>query len=294
MSDLQLNEPRIEYFEGRNVDKMQELIAKGMTPLSVSGLMQRRLQAQYGSESVRNSLMNNYHDTGDGIAYHPDGRIKIVPDANPLREMNPESRLVNGALVLPDGMYEKLEGHEFTRKDIQKYVGDSISSKDAKSNPLWQALARDPKLLNEYVDLIFAQAKQQFDYDKNMGVYVKDASDVPKDAATMRPWFVGRLEDRSGAYGGDVLVSSYGLKTATTYGAISQHKTIKCRHKHQRSFGQKATNTLHAVHFFIQIPFNLTATLPLISQKGVNKLNYLGVNNRVGIFCMLNYLSLFY
>ena len=180
---------------------MQELIAKGMTPLSVSGLMQRRLQAQYGSESVRNSLMNNYHDTGDGIAYHPDGRIKIVPDASPLREMNPESRLVNGALVLPDGMYEKLEGQEFTRKDIQKYVGDAITSKEAKINPLWQALARDPKLLNEYVDLIFAQAKQQFDYDKNMGVYVRDTSDVSKDVATMRSWYVSRLEVRSNANG---------------------------------------------------------------------------------------------
>jgi len=210
MSNLQLNEPTLEYFEGRNVDKMPELIAKGMKPLSVSGLMQRRLQAQYGSESVRNSLMNNYHDTGDGIAYHPDGRIKIVPDANPLREMNSESRLVNGALVLPDGMYEKLEGHEFTRKDIQKYVGDAITSKDAKSNPLWQALARDPKLLNEYVDLIFAQAKQQFDYDKNMGVYVRDASDVSKDAATMRLLFVGLLEYGSFANGRDDLGYSDG------------------------------------------------------------------------------------
>ena len=80
-------------------------------------------------------------------------------------------------------------------------MGDAITSKDAKSNPLWQALARDPKLLNEYVDLIFAQAKQQFDYDKNLGVYVRDASDVSKDAATMRSWFVDGLEDGSDASG---------------------------------------------------------------------------------------------
>ncbi len=205
MSQLQLNEPTVEYFEGRNVDKMPKLIAKGLTPMSVSGLMQRRLQAQHGSEAVRNSLMNNYFDTGDGIVYHPDGRIKLVRDAQPLREMNAQSELRNRALALPDGMYEKLEGQEFTRKDIQKYVGDTvgdtISSKEAKSNPLWQTLARDPKLLNEYVDLIFAQAKQQFDYDKNMGVYVRDALDVPKDAATMRHWCVGELGDRSNADG---------------------------------------------------------------------------------------------
>lgn len=197
MSQLQLNEPTLEYFEGKNVDQMPNLIANGMTPLSVSGLMQRRLHSQYGSSAVRDSLMHNYFDTGDGVAYHPDGRIKIVPDARPLREMNSESKLVNGALALPYGMYEKLEGQEFTRKDIKKYVGDAISSKDAKSNPLWQALARDPKLLNEYVDLIFAQAKQQFQYDKNMGVYVSDAPESP----AMRLWCVGRPRVRPSAEG---------------------------------------------------------------------------------------------
>ena len=210
---MQLNEPTIEYFYGRNIDKMPELIAKGMAPLSAAGLMQRRLQSQYGSESVRNSLMNNYFDTGDGIVYHPDGsKMIIVPDARPLREINPKSQLVNGALVLEDGMYEKLrsQGHEFTRKDIQKYVGEALTSKEAKSNPLWQALARDPKLLNEYVDLIFAQAKQQFDYDKNMGVYVRDASDVSKDSATLRPWCVGGLRDWSNAVGRSDLDDSDG------------------------------------------------------------------------------------
>ena len=55
--------------------------------------------------------------------------------------------------------------------------------------------------MNEYVDLIFVQAKQQFDYDKNMGVYVRDASEVPKDAATMRPWCVWGLRDKSNAEG---------------------------------------------------------------------------------------------
>ena len=199
MSQLQLNEQPVNYkeFYGRNVDQMPNLIAEGRTPLSVQGLMKRKLETQNASEAVRNSWMHNYFDTGDGVAYHPDGRIKIVPDARPLREMNSESKLVNGALVLPDGMYEKLEGQEFTRKDIQKYVGDAITSKEAKSNPLWQALARDPKLLNEYVDLIFNQTKQQFSYGKNMGVYVSDAPESP----AMRLWCVRGLVDRSYAWG---------------------------------------------------------------------------------------------
>ena len=180
MSQLQLNEPAVHYkeFYGRNIDQMPNLVAEGRTPLSVSGLMQRRLETRNSSETVRNSWWNNHFDTGDAIAYHPDGRIKVVLDAQSLREINPKSQLSNGALVLPDGLYEKLDGQEFTRKDVQRYVGDWLSSKDAKSNPIWQALARDTKLLNDYVDAVFAQAKEQFSYDKNMVVYVIDASVV--------------------------------------------------------------------------------------------------------------------
>ncbi len=225
MSQMQLNEPTLEYFYGRNVDKMPELITKGMIPLSAAGLMMRRLQSQYGSEPVRNSLMHNYFYTGDGLVYHPDGRIKVVPDARPLREINPKSQLVNGDLVLPDGMYEMLEGQEFTRKYIQKYVGEALTSKEAKSNPLWQALARDPKLLNEYVDLIFAQAKQQFNHDKNMGVYVRDASDVSKDSATLRSWFVARLVSMSNAGGRGCLDLGYGRLVGVAPEAHSE-KTV--------------------------------------------------------------------
>ena len=115
-----------------------------------------------------------------------------------MRELNPKSELSNGALVLPHGTYDQLEGQEFTREQLKKYVGNWISRDKAKSNPLWKVLARDPKLLNEYVDSIYAQAKQRFSYDKNMGLYV---ADKPKDEQ-MRSWFVRGLELGSGASGG--------------------------------------------------------------------------------------------
>ncbi len=194
---LQLNEPTFKEFYGRNIDQMPNLIAEGRTPLSVSGLMERRLETLGASKPVKESWWNNYFDTGDGVFYHPDGRIRVVLDAKPLREINPESKLQNRTLVLPDGLYEQLEGEEFTREQVAKYVDRLLTSKDAKNNPVWMALARDQKLLNDYVDAVFSEATQQFGYKENMGVYVANAQNVP----TGRLWTVGGLRDNSNADG---------------------------------------------------------------------------------------------
>ena len=125
MGNLQLNERFVPYkeFYGSNTGQMPLLVKDGRVPMSVNGLMQRRLEVQdkgIFSDEVRSAWHDSYFDTGDGVVYHPDGRIKVVHDARPLREMNSESQLVNGALVLPDGLYEKLEGQEFTRKEHSK------------------------------------------------------------------------------------------------------------------------------------------------------------------------------
>ncbi len=98
---------------------------------------------------------------------------------------------------MPDGLYEQLEGVEFTREQVVNYVDRQLTSRDAKNNPIWQALARDPKLLNDYVDAVFSEAKQQFGYKKNMGVYVDNAQNVPSG----RLWVVDRLGGYSDAGG---------------------------------------------------------------------------------------------
>src|SRR3989338_9383475 len=101
MSQLQLNDAlNYKEFYGRSTEQMPRLIAEGRTPLSIAGLMRRRLEVLNSSDDVRNSFWDNYFDTGDGIAYHPDGRGKIVLDAKPLRELTPSSQLRNGALIL--------------------------------------------------------------------------------------------------------------------------------------------------------------------------------------------------
>src|SRR3989344_9471687 len=206
MSNLVLNDAIKVYkaFEGRIIDMMPELIREGRTPLSARGLMRRRLQVLSSAEAVKASWWNNYVHTGDGIAYHPDGRIKVVPDSRHLRELNTESRLFTGGLVLEDGVFDSLEGTEFTPKDVKKYAQNRVLTEaEAIQNPVWLALACDQVLLQEYAGETFRQAKERFNRDNNMGVYVHGAP----EKAIMRALFVSALldnyySDADGYYGG--------------------------------------------------------------------------------------------
>ena len=204
---LQLNEQVIPYKEfsrdatkhSSNLEQMPALIAEGRVPMSVAGLMDRRLEvrdAKYSPE-VRAAWHDSYFDTGDGILYHPDGKIKIVPDAQVMREINSESKLSDGALVLPAGAYEAAQGAEFTKEDLKRIIKDSLTRGEAKSNPVWQALARDQNRLNAYVDFVFDETQKRFEYNKNMGLYFGSAQKEP----TGRLLNLGRLVLRSYAGG---------------------------------------------------------------------------------------------
>lgn len=202
---LNLNEPTEKpnkEFYGRNVDQMPLLVAEGRVPMSVAGLMNKRLHYE------RQDWRDNYFDTGDGVAYHPDGkRFKVVLDAQPLREMTGESQLNAGALVLTDGVYESLEGQEFTRKELEKITGRNLSPDEVKAHPVWQALARgDNDLLQAYTDATFAEMGERWSYEDGMGVYLGDAQKSP----IMRSWFVNWLSLGSNASGGSDLGNASG------------------------------------------------------------------------------------
>ncbi len=53
-------------------------------------------------------------DTRDGIAYHPAGKIKICLDAEPFNNMNIESKLEKGALIITPEEYDLLDGEEYS------------------------------------------------------------------------------------------------------------------------------------------------------------------------------------
>ena len=192
---LKLNNTKQDYeaFEGSNIKEMPKLIADGRVPISVAGLMQRRLDVRNSDAKVKSSYMDNYFDTGDAVVYHPDGRVKIVLDSQHLRDMTPESSRNGGALVLTAENYDALQGEEFKKGKLGK-TGDWLSRADVKAHPVWKVLARDQALLNDYTDYIFTEGK----HDTAMGIFPGSASG---ETPEMRAWYVCRLGYRSDASG---------------------------------------------------------------------------------------------
>ena len=189
-----------------NMGQMPLLIADARVPMSVSQLMQKRLDVRNYDTSVKSAWMDNYFDTGDAVVYRKDGQVKIVLDSQTLREMTPDTQRVGGALLLGDDVYKALQGEEFKRDELGK-LGESLSRAQAKSRPVWKALARDKGLLNDYVDYIFIEGKQRFGYDNAMGVYLSQAQ---VNTPEMRAFCVDRLVYRSNTYGRVDLVSDFG------------------------------------------------------------------------------------
>jgi hypothetical protein len=197
--------PQFKEFYGQNVAQMPKLIEAGRNPVSVAQLMQRRLELRNAPEDIKSSWMDNYFDMSDAIGYHPDGRIKVDLDSQTLREMTPETSRTGGALILTEDSYNTSKGEEFTREKLGK-TETPPSKKNAKAHPVWKTLARDQALLNDYVDLIFAEGRERFGYDTAMDVYLDFAGDQPK----MRALCVDRLEGGSSAYGGNDLAYGSG------------------------------------------------------------------------------------
>ena len=188
------DEEKFKEFYGEANKQMPNLISDGRVPLSVAGLMRRRLKVLNRSSEVRESWWDNYFDTGDGAVRHSDGRLKIVHDAKYLRQLDPQTRLVGGAVPFSDGEYESLIGREFSKADVKKYCNKSLTREEVVKNPVWLQLAGDDKkLLKEYVFSVFAQVKKRFNYDgKMLGIY---HSTVPNEGAAGRLWFMCRLDD---------------------------------------------------------------------------------------------------
>lgn len=213
MASLKLNEPieKFKEFYGKNTDQMPKILGEGRTPLSVAGLMKRRLEALTASEDVMDAWWNNYFDTGDAVIYHPDGRFKVVINAEPIwKEFSPNSKLKSGALILPEGTYDRLDGESFSREEIGRYgiAGKLLTMEEAKRNPIWKALAgEDQALLDSYVDATFKKAKEDFNYSGDM---MKIWLSQPQEVTAGRLWCVLRLYDNSSADGDDNLDSDYG------------------------------------------------------------------------------------
>jgi len=205
---LKLNESREAYreFYGRDTEQMPKLIADGRVPMNVAQLMQRRLDVRNSDTDVKNSYLDNWFETGDAVIYHPDGRVKIVLDSQPLRDMTPDTPRRGGALIIGEDVYKTFEGEEFKKGKLGK-INKWLSRGAVKSHPVWKVLARDQGLLNDYADYIFAEGKQRFDYNTAMGISLGLCNG---NSPEMKAWLVEMLvNNRSDANGRLVLDNNH-------------------------------------------------------------------------------------
>ena len=180
---LRLNEHATYYkeFYGKYHEQLPRLRAEGFTPLSIEHLMRRRIEVLTADSKVRDAWWDDYFDTTDGAAFHPDGRAKIVLDAEPLTQISPYvERSLKGEYLLLHDTFNKLEGLELTAEEIEKYHEIRIPAPQAASNPIWQHLARDQTLLNDYVDAVSKMAESHGE-PNNMTLYFssRDSHEQP-------------------------------------------------------------------------------------------------------------------
>jgi hypothetical protein len=176
---------------------MSKLIAEGRSPISVAGLMERRLEVLAGASQEEISLWWDYHyDTCDGVFFHPDGNLKVVLGAQMLKDLNPNSPTTwDGIFVLGGDrdssivVYNSLDGPEFTKCGLDGKVVDILTPEQAIDHPLWNALVPDKSLLRTYVLAVASLGKARFKYDKNMGICLLRSRVV----ATGGLWYVQRI-----------------------------------------------------------------------------------------------------
>ncbi len=186
-----------EVFEGKPyVELMPEIDNKNLI-LGINGIMRRRV---FGSEKDKNYFRNNLFFTVDGCACAPDGSFKLVYDCKLLKGVSSKSSLVDGSLILEDGVYESLKGVEFTSGD-RRYANMDLSESAAKREMFWLAFARnDQELLDKYAEELFKFLKDLKNEDKGMRVVLPE---IP-EKHSLRAWCLGWFDCydfRSGALG---------------------------------------------------------------------------------------------
>jgi len=174
IENCQVFESRISY-----TDAFEKAVREEYTPTNFSAAMKRRITAireeskekhplnviaatKFGSRDVRWLWIEQHLDTIDGIAYFKD-KVKIVPDY--FDSLDKLSNIDSDKNVhLTSSEYCKLEGKEFTQEYLNERarVGEYNSPRQAIENPVWQILARDQSLLEEYICTIYPVITKNF------------------------------------------------------------------------------------------------------------------------------------
>jgi hypothetical protein len=159
-------------FYGNLAVTIPRSLALGYKPISVTQMMKCRLKID-NPHSHWNLFS---YITGDAVVYHPDGRMKIIRDAKPFREVNRKSEFEDEwphRIVLGDGVYESLDGLELSPREQRGVVSAPFipfSPKRVRSNVIWQYLARNQDLLDEFIDKRIVARKKEWFYERSMQI----------------------------------------------------------------------------------------------------------------------------
>ena len=147
-------------YEGNITDVMPRLIQVHKKPLSIREIMEQKVNFKNSNNNKLNPWQTNFC-SGDGIMYHPDGRIKVVPDSQTLYN-NSDILLKkfgdwNGTQILQEGTFNSTQGFEFTRKEVEKFANKKLTKERVLENPIWNALVQeDKRLLGEYIEQLYS------------------------------------------------------------------------------------------------------------------------------------------
>lgn len=184
---------------GPYIDLMSQLKGVGLVPTSVADIMRARLEAFNSPNSEqKETLLNNDFQTMSAVAYN-DGRIKIVPVAQELKDISPNIKLIKGALPISHEEYRALEGKEIDTDFIKDpKLARDMGKEGVMNHPIWRTLVEDTSLLAEYTDLvIFAKSQEPYHNKGVMAISLDKYQGTP----TMEIWGMMNLTAGSMVYG---------------------------------------------------------------------------------------------
>ena len=155
MANDTLSDAMYRVYTGKAEELMPLLAADNRRLMNVAEVMKQRVEICKKHKQPSTSYWWKMPCfTGDAILYHPDGKLKFELDSKGAATLGPDAVITRwGGEQLVDGVYESVDGPEFTRKEFARLtrVWQSTESPGQINNPLWQILARDKALLEAYL-----------------------------------------------------------------------------------------------------------------------------------------------